>query len=111
MRRGVLFVILGLVAGASNVCADDDMEQLKSQIIQVIKEHETEIYSEAMKEFQNMDTDDNGFVDEDEFIHFQSYGTREQKEKAFQLIDGNHDGKISQNELWLAIHKRLKVLK
>lgn len=90
---------------------DEEDEELKVQIIQVLKENELEIYSEAMKEFQNMDTNDDGVVNLQEFINFQSYGTAEQKEQLFNLIDDNHDGKLKQNELWLFIHKGMKKLK
>lgn len=90
---------------------DEEDEELKVQIIQVLKEHELEIYSEAMKEFQNMDTDEDGYVDLQEFINFQSYGTAEQKENAFNAVDSDHNGKLSQNELWMFIHKSMKKLK
>ena len=106
----ILLVIVGLAVGIKNVYADD-MEQLKAQIIQVVKEHETEIYSEAMKEFQNMDTNDDGYVSLDEFVRFQSYGTAEQKELAYKAMDDNHDGKLTQNELWLFIYYRMKALR
>ena len=107
----ILAVFLSIFLCFSIARADEDMEQLKAQIIQVVKEHETEIYSEAMREFQNMDTNDDGYVSLNEFIRFQSYGTAEQKEQAYNAMDDNHDGKLTQNELWLFIHHRMKALR
>lgn len=111
MMFGRIAAVLLSIFLCMNTAHADDVEQLKAQIIQVVKEYETEIYKEAMKEFQNMDTDDDGYVCLEEFVNFRSYGTEEQKEQAFNLMDDNHDGKLSQNELWLFIHKRMKALK
>ena len=105
-----LFFGVGMFLG-QNVARADETQALKAQLVQIIKNNQTEIYTESMREFDNMDTNNNGFVSLDEFIDFQSYGTAEQKTQAFQAMDTNHDKRLTKGELWHFIQKRINAIK
>ena len=112
--RFLLSIILGVLCFAVNAQAQEikmiraiDVNQLKSQATQIFRDNEDEIRTEAMREFDKMDVNFDGYISEEEFLASSGFGTSEQRSVAFKAMDINNDSVLSKDEMWLFIKSRI----
>ena len=85
-----------------------DAARLAAQVAQIFRENEDEYRREAMQEFDKMDTNFDGYLQQNEFASASGYGTTEQRNLAFQKMDGNHDGALSKEEMWSFVKSNIQ---
>lgn len=77
-----------------------------------VPEFDPDLLDEYRKEFERIDTDHNHYLDKKEFTQYlleQGY-TKKMVKVTYQIVDGNHDNKISFDEFANFIQSSVKIV-